>query len=79
MNKWDSDNLKFIMSLSPKEFDKWHDSLSEDDLKYAYELIAQARAETAEQLVALTDQVTSLAQARKVLAKFTLSKKVIVK
>ena len=79
MNKWDSDNLKFMMSLSPSEFDAWYETLSEDDLKYAHELLAQARAETAEQLVALTDQVSSLTQARKVLAKFTISGKVTVK
>lgn len=79
MNKWDSDNLKFIMSLSSTEFDNWYETLSDEDLKYAMELLAKARVETAEQLVALSDEVTSLAKARKVLSKYTLVGKVTVK
>lgn len=79
MNKWDSDNLKFIMSLSVKDFDAWYESLDNDDVEYAMELIKQARAEVGVQIATVFDEVTSLKEARKVLAKYTLSKKVTVK
>lgn len=79
MNKWDSDNLKFIMSLSVKDFDAWYESLDSDDVEYALELIKQARAEVGVQIANVFDEVPSLKEARKILAKYTISKKVTVK
>ena len=79
MNKWDSDNLKFIMSLSAKDFDAWYESLDSDDVEYALELIKQARAEVGVQIANVFDEVPSLKEARKILAKYTISKKVTVK
>jgi hypothetical protein len=72
MNAWDKNNLDFIMSLSPKEFDEWYECLDDDDIKYAMELLAQARAEVADHLAELTVEVNDLTDAKKVLGKYTL-------
>ena len=45
MNKRDRDNLNFILSLNEEQFDDWMESLEEDDLNYAIELIRTARTE----------------------------------
>jgi len=79
MNKWDSDNLKFIMSLSAKDFDVWYESLDSEEVEYALDLFKQARAEIGVKIANVFDEVPSLKDARKILAKFTLSKKVTVK
>jgi hypothetical protein len=72
MNDWDKNNLDFIMSLSSKEFDAWYECLDDDDIKYAMELLAQARAEVADHLTSLKEEVVDLSQAKKVLCKYTL-------
>jgi hypothetical protein len=72
MNAWDKNNLDFIMSLSPKEFDEWYECLDDDDIKYAMELLAQARAEVADHLTGLKEEVVDLSHAKKVLGKYTL-------
>ena len=72
MNDWDKNNLEFIMSLSPKEFDEWYECLDDDDIKYAMELLAQARSEVADHLVGLKEEVTDLSAAKNVLGKYTL-------
>ena len=79
MNDWDKNNLNFIMSLNSADFDEWYESLSQDDLDYAMELLKQARTEVSVQVAALFDEPETLKDARKVLAKYTLSKKVTVK
>jgi hypothetical protein len=72
MNKYDRENYHFIMSLTPKEFDEWYKTISDDDAAYAMELIQQARTELAEQSASLFDDITSFKEARKLLKKFTL-------
>jgi len=74
MNDWDRNNLNFIMSLTPQEFDDWYECLDDDDLAYAMELLRTARTEVAMQLVALTDEPEDLDLANEVLAKFRLTK-----
>jgi hypothetical protein len=72
MNDWDKNNLNFIMSLSSKEFDDWYECLDDDDIKYAMELLAQARAEVAEQFASSLDDIKDTTDAKNVLGKFTL-------
>lgn len=45
MNKKDRDNLNYIMSLDDEQFDIWLESIHQDDIDYAMELIRQARSE----------------------------------
>ena len=79
MNNWDKNNLNFILSLKAAEFDEWYESLSQDDLEYAMDLMKQARAEVGVQLASLFDEPKTLSAARNALAKFTLHNKVTVK
>lgn len=43
MNKHDTDNLSFILSLNETQFVEWFDSLSYDDVAYASELLEEAK------------------------------------
>jgi hypothetical protein len=79
MNKWDRDNLNFILSLDERGFDEWYATLDQDDLDYAMELLKQARTEVGMQMAAVFDDTTDMEAACEVLSKFTLSKKVTVK
>ena len=45
MNKWDRDNLNFILSADTDEFEAWLSQLSKDDVIYALELFARHRNE----------------------------------
>ena len=72
MNKHDKDNLNFILALKPQDFFNWYDSLSEDDIKYATELVMQARSEIETQVAEIFDNVEDCSLAKTVLGKFTL-------
>ncbi len=72
MNKWDKDNLNFILSLNEKEFNDWYACLDQDDIEYAMEIMKQARTEVNMQLVALSDDIEDVSLAASVLKKFTL-------
>ena len=72
MNDWDKNNLQFILSLSPKEFEDWYECLDDDDIAYAMEILQQARTEVNLQLVSLNDDVEDLSAAKNVLKQFTL-------
>lgn len=74
MNKHDRDNLIYIMSLSNDEFEDWAQSVSEDDIQYAIELIKAARTESFIQEQELLDAMedSDLSEARAVLEKFRL-------
>jgi hypothetical protein len=72
MNDWDRNNLHFIMSLTPEQFDEWYSSISQDDVEYAIEIIRQARSETVVKMAEIFDDAEDLSLARSVLANFTL-------
>jgi hypothetical protein len=72
MNDWDRNNLQFILSLTPEQFDEWYSSISQDDVEYAIEIIRQARSETVVKMAEIFDEVPDLSLARSVLANFTL-------
>ncbi len=74
MNDWDKNNLNFILSLTPKEFEDWYECLDQDDINYAMELLAMARAEVAVHIAELNDEPDNLDLANEVLSKFRLTK-----
>jgi hypothetical protein len=56
MNEYDRNNLQFILSLkNPAEWEEWAETLSEDDLRYALELIKIAQAESLVQMMELQE------------------------
>lgn len=63
MNKWDRDNLDFIMNTTNEGFDEWLDQADNDDVAYALELIRMAKAELMIQEMELTDDVSNFTEA----------------
>lgn len=74
MNKHDQDNVNYIMSLDDKQFEAWADSATDDDIKYALEILQTARLEKAMQEHEFLDNLQDydLDEARAVLQKFML-------
>ena len=75
MNSFDRENLNFLLTASKKDMDEWYHYATEDDMDYAIELIRAARTELELQELELIDSEVGendLAEARAVLAKFTL-------
>jgi hypothetical protein len=63
MNKWDRDNLDFIMNTTNEGFDEWLDQADNDDVAYALELIRMAKAELMIQEMEFTDDVSNFTEA----------------
>lgn len=72
MNPHDLKNVHYIMSLNDDQFNKWADTLTDDDLDYAMEILRAARSENIRQELELMDEVESFTEAKSVLAKFSL-------
>lgn len=72
MNKHDMDNVNFILSLNEREFDKWANSISQDDLDYAIEIIKARRLELAAEEASYFDEVENVSEANAILKKFML-------
>jgi len=75
MNDYDRSQYLFIMELSDSEFENWSQGLSDDDLKYALEIIQQARVEMLEQereLMEVDLEESNFTEANAVLQKFRL-------
>jgi hypothetical protein len=45
MNKWDQDNLEFILYANTGEFEEWMQQATRDDIDYALQLIQLHRTE----------------------------------
>jgi len=69
MNKHDTNNLNFILSLSQPDFIKWYETASLDDIAYASEIMSSAVYET---LVDSTPDVSDTTEANVILKKFML-------
>ena len=63
MNKWDRDNLDFIMNTTNEGFDECLDQADNDDVAYALELIRMAKAELMIQEMEFTDDVSNFTEA----------------
>jgi len=72
MNDHDRSNLQFILSLDEKTYDEWTESLSEDDVNYALELLKAARTELILKDAELSDNVEDLTEANDILKGFML-------
>ena len=67
MNARDKDNLIVLLNLSPQGFKEWFCQASEDDHKYAQELVEQARLMVVDAAVAKMPQYR---EAQQVLERF---------
>ena len=72
MNKWDNDNLVWMLTCSESEFSEWCNQASNDDIAYALELMGARKATLALYEAELMDDVTNLQQAKEVLDRFRL-------
>ena len=71
MNDRDKNNLEFLMSINPEALRIWFDTVSQDDIDYAKELLDRAECLAAYQMVAI-DQNIDCTAAKTLLSKFTL-------
>lgn len=72
MNDKDKNNLKFLMYSSEDVLDTWYARASDDDMKYALELLARYREELNEQEM----EYIEYKDAKSVLGKYTLKGKI---
>lgn len=58
MNKRDSNNLKFIVSLkTPEQMNDWMESITEDDMEYALGIVRMAIAELDVELMKAQEEI----------------------
>lgn len=55
MNQWDLDNLTWIRSATDEEFHEWMKQASDDEIRYALELLAMARKQMSDEITYLND------------------------
>jgi hypothetical protein len=74
VNKHDRDNLQFLLSADKSTMDQWYQTVSEDDVEYALELLQLHRTELElrELEIIDTEAETDLSDAHSVLTRFTL-------
>ena len=74
MNDHDRSNLDFILSLDRNRFEEWANSISDDDIDYAIELIRAAWAEMVELQHDIIEEALgeNFTEANAVLKKFML-------
>lgn len=75
MDKWDRDNLNFLLTVDEDTFEEFMAQSSDDDIQYAIELIQTHKAELLTRQIELEDALveeTGLTEAQAVLARFRL-------
>jgi hypothetical protein len=75
MDKWDRDNLNFLLTVDEATFEEFMAQSSDDDIQYAIELIQTHKAELLTRQIELEDALveeTGLDEAQAVLARFRL-------
>ena len=74
MNNWDKGNLDFILNSTDEDMEDFLSWASDEDLRYALELLQTARAELAIAEIEImdTESVEDLSQAQAVLEQFRL-------
>jgi hypothetical protein len=70
MNDWDRSNLHFILDSDKATLDDFYSWATEDDLKYALDLVQTAKAELLVQELELMDEVEHCNEAISVLKQF---------
>ena len=72
MNDWDRNNLHWILDADEDTLNDFYSWATDDDIKYALELVQTAKAELIAQEIELMDAVDDVNQARDVLRQFRL-------
>ena len=72
MNEYDKNNLKYLLSLDNTGLERFCSTVTEDDRVYALELLIAYRAELEVARLETLDNVETVADAKKILDKFTL-------
>jgi hypothetical protein len=72
MNDYDKANLEFILNADKTTLQEWYESLSEDDLDYAQELLHAASVLVDLRMAELCDDVPDVTLANIVLDKYRL-------
>jgi len=72
MNDRDKANLDFLLNADFDTLVDWFNKVSADDVDYAMELMAAAKAELALRIVELDDYVEDVSDAAAVLDKFRI-------
>ena len=74
MNNWDKGNLDFILNSTDEDMEDFLSWVSDEDLRYALELIQLAKADLAAQEIEMLENkaVEDLSQAQAVLERFRL-------
>jgi hypothetical protein len=75
MDKWDRDNLNFLLNVDEDTFEEFMEQSSDDDIQYAIELIQTHKAELMTRQMELEDALVEeggLNEACDVLARFRL-------
>ena len=58
MNEYDRNNLNFILSMNTEsEWEEWAETLSQDDILYALDLIKSAKAESFVKMLELQEEL----------------------
>lgn len=55
MDQHDRDNLDFLLNATPEVIQDWYNTMDDDDIVYAFELLEMAKEELIEQQMAGTD------------------------
>lgn len=71
MNARDSDNLNFLLSVSPEVLTDWYLQADEDDLSYATELLETVNNELHEMAIENELETSDYLAAKLILLKFT--------
>ena len=74
MNSHDKQNLEFLLSIPDEALTQWFKQASDDDIAYAFEIMAQAKTETLCELFALVDDVEDVSEANAYLSQFRINK-----
>ena len=74
MNNWDKGNLNFILNSTDEDMEDFLSCASDEDLRYALELIQIAKAELEVKEIEMLDEEANedFSQARAVLERFRL-------
>ena len=73
MNKHDEDNLRFLLTVSPETLRDWYNSVSQDDIDYAKELLDAAEINMGLLIEPIQyDEKIDCSVAKQYLTKFTL-------
>jgi len=72
MNDYDRSNLDFLLTISAATLKDWYNKMSNDDIEYANDIMAQYSAELDVKSALLDDDVDDISIASDLLKKYRL-------